>query len=146
MGFPMKPLLLVAEGDPELCEMYWKFLAQRGFEVETATHGLECLEKLRRRMPAVLVLDRELRWGGADGVLAWLREQRPTARISVVLMASAGCSSEVSGDIRPPVVRLLARPFALTALLVSVRAALAENRREDWSNGNSAAAWGLLIE
>jgi DNA-binding response OmpR family regulator len=126
----MKSLLLVAEGDPELCAIYRKFLAQCGFDVETAADGLECLEKLRRRMPAVLIVDQELRWGGGDGVLAWLREQRATTQVSVVLMATADCPPDPLGDIQPPVVKLLPRPCALKTLLEGVRAAVAENRRQ----------------
>jgi hypothetical protein len=44
--------------------------------VETASDGLDCLKKLRRATPAALVLDLKLHWGGGDGVLAWLREDR----------------------------------------------------------------------
>jgi DNA-binding response OmpR family regulator len=141
----MKPLLVIAEGDPELRAAYWQFLAERGYEVATAADGLECLEKLRRLRPAVLVLDRELRWGGGDGVLACLREQRATARVSVVLTSTAGCPPDVFGDLRPPVVQLLAKPFPLTALLESVQAAVAEHRRVEWPNRNGAAASSELF-
>jgi CheY-like chemotaxis protein len=119
----MKPLLLLAERDAELREVYREFLAARGYDVDTAADGLECLTKLRRLAPAVLVLDRELHWGGGDGVLAWLREQDATAEVAVVLTATAGCPPYDDDDLRPPVVRLLPKPFALITLLDSVRAA-----------------------
>jgi DNA-binding response OmpR family regulator len=86
----MKPTLLFAESDAELRDAYRQFLTGRGYDGETAADGLDCLEKLRRVTPAVLVLDRGLRWGGADGVLAWLREQSATSEVSVVLTATAG--------------------------------------------------------
>jgi DNA-binding response OmpR family regulator len=125
----MRPTLLVAEGDPELREVYQNYLAQRSYDVDTAADGLECLAKLRRRMPAVLVLDWEVRWGGGDGVLAWLREHGDAAGVSVVLTATGGCSLDIFGDIRPPVVKLLLKPFTLTALVEDVRAAVAANGR-----------------
>jgi DNA-binding response OmpR family regulator len=128
----LKPKLLIAEGDAELRDVYRRFLTERGYDVETASDGLDCLKKLRRLMPAVLVLDWEVRWGGGDGVLAWLREQGATAGVSVVLMATAGCSLDVFSDIRPPVAKLLLKPFTLTALLEDVRAAVAANRRAEW--------------
>jgi FixJ family two-component response regulator len=37
---------------------------------------------------------------------------------------------DVAKDIKPPVVKFLPKPFTLTALLDSVRAAVAEKRRE----------------
>ena len=127
----MKPLLLVAEGDAELREMYRRALATHRYDVETAADGLECLEKLRRLMPEVLVLDRDLRWGGGDGVLAWLREQCALTRASVVLTATAGRPAEVPKHTQPHVVKFLPKPFTLTALLESVGAAVAENKQEE---------------
>jgi DNA-binding NtrC family response regulator len=141
----MTARLLIAEGDGELREVYRRFLAERSYDVETAADGLECLGKLRRLMPAVLVLDRELHWGGGDGVLAWLREQGVTTGVSVVLTATAGSYPDVLGDMRPPVVRFLPKPFALAALLESVRAAVAESRREKRFNLNRAAAYPELF-
>jgi DNA-binding response OmpR family regulator len=120
----MKRIVLVAEGDTELCDVYRTFLTGRGHEVETATDGLDCLEKLRRLNPAVLVLDLDLRWGGGDGVLAWLRE-RPSPWLPVVLTATAGCPDGVAKFLEPPVVDYLPKPFTLKALLASVRSALA---------------------
>ena len=54
----MKPTLLIAQSDAELRDAYRRFLTGRGYDVETAADGLDCLEKLRRVAPAVLVLDR----------------------------------------------------------------------------------------
>lgn len=137
----MKPTLLIAEGDAELCEVYQKFLMERGYKVETAVDGLDCLAKLQRTMPAVLVLDRELQWGGGDGVLAWLREYRTACGVAVVLMATAGYYSAVAApDTEPPVVAFLPKPFTLTALLETVRAAIAQKEREGLGYLNPAAA------
>ena len=56
----MKPRLLIADGDADLCHVFQEFLAERGDEVETAVDGLSCLDKVRWIQPAVLLLDREL--------------------------------------------------------------------------------------
>jgi DNA-binding response OmpR family regulator len=117
----MKPTLLIAESDAELRDAYRRFVTGRGYDVETAADGLDCLEKLRRLTPTVCVLDRELRWGGTDGVLAWLREERATSGVSVVLTATACQPPDVAVAIEPPVVQFLPKPFMLTALLESVR-------------------------
>ena len=119
----MKPVLLVADSDAELCEIYQRFLGERGYEVAVASDGLDCLEKLRRVRPAALVLDLGLRWGGGDGVLAWLREEG--AGVGVVLTATGGYHPGLTEDVAPPVVRFLPKPFALSALLETVRAAVA---------------------
>jgi DNA-binding response OmpR family regulator len=117
----MKQTLLIADGDAELCDLYQRFLTDRGYEVETSSDGLDCLRMLHQMTPAALVLDLELRWGGGDGVLAWLREDGLMPGIPVILTATAGYAQDFAEFIEPPVVAYLPKPFALTALLECVR-------------------------
>jgi DNA-binding response OmpR family regulator len=120
-GFFMNQTLLIADGDVELCDVDRKFLASEGFDLETASDGLDCVEKLRRVPPAVLVLALELRWGGGDGVLAWLREQGADSGVSVILTYTAGNPPHLAAFAEPPVVDHLCKPFDLSALLQRVR-------------------------
>jgi DNA-binding response OmpR family regulator len=139
MESPVRPSLLIADSDVELRDLYRRYLTGRGYNVETAADGLDCLEKLRRLTPAVCVLDRALQWGGADGVLAWLREEGATSGVSVVLTATAGYDPDGDQDIEPPVVRFLPKPFMLTTLLESVRGIVARNGHEEplnWNRGS----------
>ena len=130
----MKQTLLIANGDAELCDLYRRFLTARGYDVEISLDGLDCLEKLRRLETAVLVLDLELRWGGGDGVLAWLRDESLMPGIPVILTATAGCAQDFAEFIESPVVAYLPKPFALTGLLESVRSAVAKKGRREPSN------------
>jgi DNA-binding response OmpR family regulator len=123
----MNPTLLIAEGDAEVCGVYRGFFAGQGFDVETVSDGLDCVEKLRRVTPAVLVLAWELRWGGGDGVLAWLREKGAKSGVAVVLTTTAGCPPLMAAFKEPPVVDHLCKPFARTALLESIRSAVARS-------------------
>ena len=127
----MRPTILIAEGDADLCDFYQRSLTRRGYQVETALDALDCLNKVSALRPAVLVLDLELRWGGADGVLAWLRQESALSTVAVILMGSANSPLHVAEDLAPPVVRFLPKPLAVAALLDSVRAALAE----EWRTG-----------
>jgi DNA-binding response OmpR family regulator len=97
--------------------------------VETASDGMDCVEKLRCVTPVVLVLDLELRWGGADGVLAWLREEDAKLGVPVVLTTTAGYAPHMAAFTEPPVVGYLPKPCALTALLESLRSAVARAGR-----------------
>jgi DNA-binding response OmpR family regulator len=134
----MNQTLLIAEGDADFRNAYRKFLMARGYDVEIASSGLDCLAKLRRSTPAAIVLDRELQWGGGDGVLAWLREDKGANAVPVILTTTAGQRPDVADAAEPPVVRLLLKPFALTALLDSVRAAVSKNGREEPMHLNRA--------
>lgn len=123
----MSLTLLIADADAELCELYEMFLTKNGYDVETASDGLDCLRKLRLKMPAALVLDLELRWGGGDGVLDWVRQERSTHGIPVILTATAGRAADFAEFVGSPVVDCLHKPFAPTVLLESVRSAVARN-------------------
>jgi DNA-binding response OmpR family regulator len=142
----MKPTLLIADGDTELCALNQRLLTKHGYQVETAADGLDCLAKLRRATPAAVVLDLTLRWGGGDGVLAWLREEGAASGVAVVLTATAGYPLGGAEVVQPPVVGFLPKPFALTALLASVRAAVAHNRsKEPYYRDHTPAGSELFI-
>jgi DNA-binding response OmpR family regulator len=108
-----------------LYDVYRRVFACQGFDLETASDGLDCVAKLRRVTPAVLVLALELRWGGDDGVLAWLREEGAKSGVPVILTITAGNPPHRAAFTEPPVVDHLCKPFELTALLESVRSAVA---------------------
>src|SRR5262249_13759554 len=133
----MKPTLLIAEGDPEFSEFLQHFLSERGYDVEAASDGLDCVAKLRRATPAAVVLDLELLWGGGDGVLSWVREERTATRLPVIPAALAGANRDAIENVGPPVVRFLAKPFSLTTLLESVRAAVPDRRYQGQLGWNS---------
>jgi DNA-binding response OmpR family regulator len=136
----MKPTLLIADGDAALRALFDVYLTECGYEVGTASDGVDCLEKLRRSPPNVLVLDRGLAWGGGDGVLAWLREERAASGLPVVLTVAAGRPADVE-DPRPPVVRLLRKPFGLTTLLAAVNAAFAGRPGEEPFDRSGSMVW-----
>ena len=141
----MKQRRLIADRDAELCQVLRSFLSARGYEVETATDGLDCLTKLPQVIPAVLVLDLELLWGGGDGVLALLREENPALKIPMLLTATSAAPPVVAECNESPVVDYLPKPFALTVLLESVRSALARSGRREPSNLNRVPSYSELF-
>lgn len=130
----MKPPLLIADGDTDACDLHQRFLSECGYQVEAAVDGLDCLTKLRQQKPAALVLDLELRWGGGDGVLDWIRQESSMRGIPVILTATAGYPQEMAEFNESPVVDFLPKPFPLTALLECVRSAVAKNGFSQPSN------------
>lgn len=78
--------LLIADADDYLSDLYQKYFAAHGYSVRVASGGVECLTALRETTPDVLVLDAELKWGGADGVLAVMDEEDGLSTIPIVLL------------------------------------------------------------
>lgn len=110
--------LLIADSQPLVRERGRGYFTNRGYAVETAADALECLDRLRRRPPEVLVLERELLWGGGDGVLACLREDRCRWPDTVILTTSQ-TDGEPPG-LEAPLKALLKKPFSLSELFQAV--------------------------
>jgi CheY-like chemotaxis protein len=121
----MQHRLLIADREAEWRELFERFLADWGYEVETSTDGLDCLAKLRDATPDLLVLDLELPWGGGDGVLAWLREDGSAPKIPVLLIGPDVAPPDLTEFNEPPIVGYLPKPVGLTRLLKSVRSTFA---------------------
>lgn len=127
MPSPMKPCVLIATGDDRLRSSGHNYLTRHGFVVFTAQGGVECVTLLRELNPDVIVLDTDLLWGGADGVLALIR-LRNNAQIPVVLLFWRDAVSHRGvSPIAPPVVSGLEKPVALESLLEAVRFAAGED-------------------
>jgi CheY-like chemotaxis protein len=121
----MKPVVLIAEGDDELCYSLAPFFSGHGYEVATASSGLECLLKLHQRHPLAVVLDQELPWGGGDGVLAVMREDLDLRHIPVILTLATGCEL-LADHWALPVVQALGKPYSWHVLLDCVDVAVAK--------------------
>jgi len=80
--------VLITDPDPTLAGMYRQALERYGFAVATACNGLECLARLRDFQPEVLVMDSEIRWGQAEGVLAVIRSEPEFRSILVILLSA----------------------------------------------------------
>jgi DNA-binding response OmpR family regulator len=76
----MNQTLLVADGDAELCEVHQRCFTATGYDVETASNALDCLEKHRRGTPGAIVLDRELCGGRAEWAAGLAARRQCSAR------------------------------------------------------------------
>jgi DNA-binding response OmpR family regulator len=80
--------VLMADADESVGSFYSEPLSQDGFEVVTASSGVQCIARLRERAPDVLVLEPQLPWGGGDGVLAMMCGIPALAAIPVMVLTS----------------------------------------------------------
>ena len=80
--------VLMADPDPSVAPVYREPLMREGFELATATSGLECVARLRQRVPDVLVLEPQMPWGGGEGVLAIMDESLDLAMVPVMILTA----------------------------------------------------------
>jgi DNA-binding response OmpR family regulator len=81
----MSVRVLIADPDAYALDNHREYLERQGFDVGTATTGLECLEMLRECAPNVLVLEPSILWGGGDGVLAVMHEEADIPLVPVIV-------------------------------------------------------------
>lgn len=120
--------VLIADGDIPFLGMLQSFLRDGGHEIEVAADGLGCRSVLRNFIPEVLVIERDLLWGGSDGVLAVMRDDPDLGEVPVILITNR------RGDVRPdwcatpPIASSLQKPFRLSALLREAAAAIQQGQ------------------
>src|SRR3990172_12676577 len=108
----MEPTLLIAEDDPELADLYQHYLVRCGYRVFTASSGVECLSILRNESPAVVVASVDVPWGGADGLVDYLREESRQRWVPSVILTGCTADENVAALREEPCVfRYLRKPF-----------------------------------
>jgi len=108
--------ILIADGSEVFLDLLESFLRDRGHTVATVRNGLECAMELRRFVPDVLLLERNLLWGGSDGIIALMRDQLGPASPPVILMTDRQEAAHEDDSSPSLGVESLTKPFRLSAL------------------------------
>lgn len=86
---PSAPAALVVEDDPELRTVLGTLLGQDGITVETAGDLAEAKVALRRRRPAVVLVDLRLPDGDGSDLVRWMQRDPTTAGIPVFVFTGS---------------------------------------------------------
>jgi two-component system KDP operon response regulator KdpE len=121
-----RPLLLVADRQPEFTRLVAISLGQEGFRVESANDGLSALDKVSELNPDLLLLGVDL--PGMSG-LDIIHELRDTHPLPVILLDDQSAVSAVSAGLDHGADDFVAKPFHPAELAARVRAVLRRRRR-----------------
>jgi len=121
--------ILIADSDHTFLEAFQSYMWDNGYDTETATNGLECSAILYRFVPDVLVIERELLWGGCDGVLAKMQDEPTLSQIPIVVLI-ANSNDEYESLSNPNVVAWMQKPFQLRDSLDQITWAVGMYRPE----------------
>jgi hypothetical protein len=125
----MRTVLLVADSDPRQLEHTHSYFATIGFHIERARNGVECLTILNRVTPHAVLLDANMAWGGAEGVLEVMNGDFALRSLPVVMIESGRAATPRPCECRPVVARL-PRPLNLLKTLMILLEELPEFARE----------------
>jgi DNA-binding response OmpR family regulator len=95
--FRMKRHLLVASPFHVIADRIARSFSHGGYWVGTVEGGVDCVAEIERLPPDVVVLDRDIPWGGGAGGLADLHDSVMTNRFPVILL-DEGFSSGTNFD------------------------------------------------
>jgi len=111
--------VLLANGDKELQVQLSLFLSIHLVAVDLASSATECLQQLSERRYHSLIVDTDLKWGGAEGVLTIVRQDSQLSKVPVIVTSATMTTGQLERFLVPPVVQVLvlenSSPF--TALL-----------------------------
>ena len=85
-----KPLLLIADDDPEILSMLSLRFSRKGYEVIEASDGLETLRAARERKPDALILDVMMPGKNGWEVTRELRGDPVLANVGIVMLTAIG--------------------------------------------------------
>ena len=122
----MQKKILIVDDDPDQREVIRSSLKEAGFEISTATNGVEGLEKARSGSPDLIILDVMMPKMDGFAVCVTLREDDTTASIPI-LMLTGLCSyiSQLTG-FESGATDYLVKPFESEQLVSKVEALLCQ--------------------
>ena len=123
-----RPLVLVADDDPDILLLITLTLERDGYEVVSAKDGLSALEAAVERVPHLVLLD--LMMPGLDGyqVTRRLRAEPATQHIPIVIVTAAAEESQASRAIEAGADAYMKKPFSPRDLLSTTASLILERR------------------
>jgi DNA-binding response OmpR family regulator len=121
-----RPLVLVADDQPEITKLVALSLQAEGFRVLTATDGPSALAQLAELNPDVLLLD--ILMPGMSGIEV-LREVRTHHPVPVILLSARSSAAAVSEGLDLGADDYVTKPFHPSELSARIRAVMRRSRR-----------------
>ena len=119
-----RPVVLVADDDPDILELVRFWLERAGYEVVQARNGEEALQIATENPPDVAVLDVMMPKLSGYDVTRQLRRQDRTSEIPVILLTARVQEADVARGFESGADDYLKKPFSPRELSARVRAIL----------------------
>lgn len=123
-----RPLVLVADDDPDILLLMTLTLERDGYDVVAAKDGLSALEAAVERAPHLVLLD--LMMPGLDGyeVTRRLRREPTTKDLPIVIVTAAAEESQAARALEAGADAYMRKPFSPRELLAKTAALILERR------------------
>lgn len=112
----MPPTVLVVEDDRALRDLMELMLTRRGFNVLTASDGMEALELIRTASPQVILLDILLPQMNGLELMRQLQAEAATPAVPIIVISALGFREVVQQAIAAGAQDFLLKPFDMRLL------------------------------
>lgn len=119
-----RPLVLVADDDPDILSLVTLRLERDGYEVIGAPDGERAVEEALERTPDLALIDVSMPKLDGYEVTERLRQHEPTSAIPVILLTARVQDSDVARGIEAGADDYVKKPFSTADLRTRVQAAL----------------------
>jgi DNA-binding response OmpR family regulator len=119
-----RPVILIADDDPDILELVAYRLERAGYEIVRASDGEEALQLATERVPDLAVLDVMMPKLTGYEVTARIREHEATNRIPVILLTARVQEADVERGFEVGADDYLRKPFSPQELRARVQAIL----------------------
>ena len=141
-----KSRLLIVEDDIDISSMLKAYFSGPEFDVDVAHRGAEALEKTRRGLPDLIVLDILLPDIDGYEVCRSLRKGTLTSRIPVIFLTQKDERGDRLQGLELGADDYITKPFDIEELKLRVIGAIRRSERENLTDPRSGLPAGRLIE
>ncbi len=118
---PIAKKVLFVDDEPGYSRAMTYALEKEGYEVVSASNGLQALIKAQKENPDLIILDVML--PGMDGfeVCSRLRNDPQTSRIPIIMLSAKGQDADKSTGLRVGALDYLTKPVENTSLMEKIQ-------------------------
>ena len=141
-----RPRLMVVEDDIDIGNMLKIYFSGLEYDVEVATRGSDALEKTKKVLPHLIVLDIMLPDIDGYEVCRKLRTNTRTSHIPVIFLTQKDERSDKLQGLELGADDYITKPFDIEELKLRVQGAIRRSERESLTDPRSGLPAGRLIE
>jgi len=120
--------ILVVDDDRSTVMFISSILKRNGYEVITASDGLECVDKAQNELPDLVLLDYMMPNMKGPTALAKIRASKKTADIPVIMVTASTDNENIANAQKCGATNYIAKPIDYAVLLERIQRALDETK------------------
>ena len=124
----MKPAIMVVDDEEEICDLLQAFLTREGYQVYTATNGMEAISSAEQNELDLALLD--LKMPGMDGMEVFRKLKQVREDLGVIILTGYGTLGTAKEARRLGARDYLTKPFDLGLVKNIIKQAL-ENKKAE---------------